>query len=363
MAISTSFPASIEISGAFPIDSRTVIKTGNELSSFPNTITNNTYGGLCVFDIATKRTYMCVVENNKEKWIEINTNPVYFVELQGVQTLEYGLQLLCSKIVKETPGGTKPIATTPLGTTGTIIDTNQVVYRYVYDGNTFVPYSAIGNIGTGGSGGGESGGQTQPVASSNVVLTFRASQDNVATIENITSNNISTKYRSATDTTTIPSGSVADVVFIDTNDNNKEYFRSYVYINNSWVIKCGTQEAQVTLPCYQNWANWTVPNEYVYVPNSNQFIWIRKDNDIQGKVVAFIKNKFGVQFINTQVFKQQSDEDFNDDNVNDYYEQQLLTAIACVDLSNEGYYVRVELAVRESSIANDTDSYRVLLQR
>lgn len=355
---------SININSSIPLDYRSVYQSDGLSATYPSNTNNfSVYSGMHTFDVTTKKEYICFVNlvNNKKvkTWYDINPDLYYIVSLGENDTLESGLTSLNGKITN----------TTPLAVIGSIIDQDNTVYKYVYNGTEFIPFSSIGNIGTGG--GGESGGGSstgnepeQTIINnitnnyiSTVILNFNA-EDGFNDINEITSEALTSKYLTATEKQNVEPGTVIDVVY--TGDNH-EYFRSYVYVNDVWNIKCGTQEVAIELPCYQNWNEWAVPSEYTQ--GNNDLVWIEKIDGSNGKVVAYVRNLFGIQFINAQVFKKQEDTDLNNDNINDYYEQQLLTAIGCVNMSNVGYCVRVELAVNESEDINAKDKFTVLLQR
>lgn len=349
------FSVSFNIGSSIPLDYRTVYQSDGRSQIYPATRSTVAYPGMHVYDATTEKEFIYV--SKTVKWREIGSDFRYTVSLGENDTLESGLTTLNGKISD----------TTPLAIIGSIIDQEKTVYKYVYNGEEFVPFSSIGNIGTGGEsggGGGTSGEPEQTIINnitnnyiSTVILSF-STEDNFNDINEITSEALTSKYLTATEKQNVESGTVVDVVY--TGDNH-EYFRSYVYVNNVWNIKCGTQEVSIELPCYQNWNEWVVPSEYTQ--GNNNLVWIEKIDGSNGKVVAYVRNLFGIQFINTQVFKKQEDTDLNNDNINDYYEQQLLTAIGCVNMSNVGYCVRVELAVNESEDINTKDKFTVLLQR
>ena len=346
------FSVSFNIGSSIPLDYRTVYQSDGRSQTYPATRSTVAYPGMHAYDVTTEKEFIYV--SKTVKWREIGSDFRYTVSLGENDTLESGLTSLNSKISD----------TTPLAVIGSIVDQDKTVYKYVYNGEEFVPFSSIGNIGTGGSGesggGGTSGEPEQTVINniSTVILNFSA-EDGFNDINEITSEALTDKYLEETEKQDVDSGTVVDVVY---TGDSQEYFRSYVYVNSVWNIKCGTQDVAIELPCYQDWATWAVPNEYDKA--NNNLIWIEKVNGSNGKVIAYVKNLFGVQFINTQVFKKQEVGDLDNDSINDYYEQQLLTAIGCVQLSDDmGYYVRVELAVSESENVNDTDKFTVLLQR
>ncbi len=340
---------SYSVTGNFPLDYRTLRQ---DLPQIFKIITG--YPGLKVYTLTENSTAAqeyVFLSDTFSSVVEYHPELAHF-KVYGSASLPQSVTSFLGNGKVEYPAESGTFySTIPDGTEGTIKLNDGSFYKYVWDAEQ-EQWTEFANQ---GSGAGSSIETVRVVSDS--VLNFNSATDNFRSINDLTTEAITSKYKAAhnitEDNVIISSGIEADIVFTD-NANGFEYNRKYVYLNGGWRIVQGVQEYLVTIPAYDAWVRGSViSSDYADIEI--------KMTDVTGMVDVIISHQFNSQYIDAFIFQESlTDSDLDYDDVVDEHGDRILASILCFKSKKDGKYkVKTTLPISDSFATK----YSITLQK